>query len=164
VSDPARAIGDRQDGGLAVRCFEGRDQCDARGLVLAGLGEHFGSIDESLNPDLDDIEGSFLGQGHDFFVGELNGHLVGTCGVLYESPSEGRIVRMSVARHARRSGVASALLTRAIEAVRARSGHAVVARTQPEWRAAVAFYRQAGFEPYDADPIDVHLRLALSSA
>jgi hypothetical protein len=28
--------------------------------ILNGLAEHFGSIDESRNPDLDDIEKSYL--------------------------------------------------------------------------------------------------------
>ena len=34
--------------------------------------------------------------------------------------------------------------------------------TQPEWEGAVAFYRSAGFEPYDRDPVDVHLRRFLT--
>lgn len=41
---------------IKVRPFETRDQVAARKLILSGLGEHFGFIDERLNPDLDDIE------------------------------------------------------------------------------------------------------------
>ena len=41
--------------GIVVRRFAPADQDAARRLILEGLGAHFGSIDESLNPDLDDI-------------------------------------------------------------------------------------------------------------
>ncbi|CAA9269377.1 MAG: hypothetical protein AVDCRST_MAG93-2561, partial [uncultured Chloroflexia bacterium] len=40
---------------LAIRPFTPADQKAARDLVLDGLGEHFGWIDTSRNPDLDDI-------------------------------------------------------------------------------------------------------------
>ena len=37
---------------MLIRAFEPRDQAAARQLILAGLGEHFGWIDETCNPDL----------------------------------------------------------------------------------------------------------------
>src|SRR5690242_17481186 len=42
-------------GPLVLRQFAPHDASAMRQLVLAGLGDHFGIIDETMNPDLDDI-------------------------------------------------------------------------------------------------------------
>jgi hypothetical protein len=65
---------------LRLRPFERGDQEAARQLILTGLGEHFGWIDESCNPDLDDILVNFTRPGHLFVVAEEDGELVGTGG------------------------------------------------------------------------------------
>ena len=56
------------EGELCIRSFEVGDQEQARWLILEGLGEHFGYIDETLNPDLDDILHNYIIPGHDFVV------------------------------------------------------------------------------------------------
>src|SRR5215469_12477663 len=65
-----------------IRPFVPGDQDAARRLILAGLGEHFGFIDPSYNPDLDDIQANYVAGGHVFVVAELDGALVGTAGLL----------------------------------------------------------------------------------
>ena len=40
----------------------------------------------------------------------------------------------------------------------AAGAHEVIAYTQPEWAAAMAFYVEHGFEPYGRVDIDVHLK------
>ena len=87
--------------------------------MLQGLAEHFGFIDPSLNPDLHDIESSFITAGHSFFVAEYDGNVIGTVGLLFES-RRARIVRMSVDKDHRKTGIASALLARCVEATRSR--------------------------------------------
>ena len=77
---------------MVVRPFETRDQTAARSLVLEGLGEHFGFIDESLNPDLDDIQASYPAAGHVFLVAESEGSIDGTAGLLFEAPDVARVV------------------------------------------------------------------------
>src|SRR5579883_3043906 len=49
-----------------IRPFVPPDQQAARVLILRGLGEHFGWIDETCNPDLDDIAATYTGAGHLF--------------------------------------------------------------------------------------------------
>lgn len=149
---------------MVVRPFETRDQAAARGVVLEGLGEHFGFIDASLNPDLEDIAASYLAAGQLFLVAEAEGSIVGTAGLLFESAGEARIVRMSVRSTHRRRGVATALLDALIEEARGRSLAALVARTEPHWDDATSFYARSGFEPFAEDEIDVHLRLPLRPA
>lgn len=45
---------------LHIRPFTIHDQAAARTLILNGLGEHFGLIDETFTPDLNDITASYL--------------------------------------------------------------------------------------------------------
>ena len=147
---------------IRVRPFDSSDQKDARRIVLEGLGEHFGAVDESLNPDLNDIQSSFIGAGNDFYVAEADGRIVGTAGLLFEF-NRSRIVRMSVEKHHRRNGIAKALLSRCIERSRQRSFPEIVAFTEPHWTDAVGFYRRSGFSQYGSDEVDIHLRLSLET-
>jgi hypothetical protein len=63
---------------VEVRAFQRSDQGRARELIESGLGEHFGYVDADANPDLQDIDSSYLSLGHAFFVAEVSGQLVGT--------------------------------------------------------------------------------------
>lgn len=148
---------------ILVRRFEPSDQDQCQQLILNGLGEHFGFIDESRNPDLHDIAQSYLSSGHDFYVAERDGQVVGTVGVLFE-PGRARIVRMSVARNHRQQGVATALLKKCIERARDHGVPDMVAFTEPHWSDAVGFYLALGFVKYGSDAEDIHLRLSLRDA
>ena len=68
---------------------------------------------------------------------------------------------MSVLECHRKSGIASALLAKCIEATRLRGLAELVAFTEPHWPDAVGFYTARGFKQYDRDDIDIHLRLSL---
>jgi GNAT superfamily N-acetyltransferase len=142
---------------LTVRVFRGSDQGAARALIEDGLGEHFGFVDRDANPDLIDIEASYSEPNGAFLVAEADGRIVGTTGLLLEA-GRARLVRVGVAREARRTGVASALLDKAIELAAAAGIRELIAHTQPEWVAAMAFYRAHGFTPHGRDDVDVHLR------
>ena len=148
---------------MVVRTFEARDQEAARNVILEGLGEHFGVIDESLNPDLDDIQASYISSGQVFLVSESEGSITGTAGLLFEIPGVARIVRMSVRSSLRRNGIATALLGALIKETQARSLSALVAHTEPHWTDATSFYKRSGFEQFAEDDVDVHLRLKLSA-
>jgi GNAT superfamily N-acetyltransferase len=145
---------------FVIRRFSRRDQRVARRLVLEGLGEHFGVINETLNTDLNDIHQAYIAAGHEFFLAEFDDAIVGTVGLVFE-PKCARIVRMSVARSHRRRGVAKALLNRCIETARSHRLPEIIAFTEPHWRDAVAFYTGAGFHEYGRDGVDIHLRLTL---
>lgn len=152
------------DPGVLIRSFSRADQRAARALILAGLGERFGRIDESLNPDLDDIGRAYLDAGHLFFVAERGGRLVGTCGLRDEPGGAARVLRMSVARSERRRGVASALLNACVDAARARGRAELRVATEPHWEEAVRFYLARGFRRRGADAVDVQLALPLAEA
>lgn len=146
---------------IVIREFTTSDQNIARAIVLEGLGEHFGFIDESMNPDLRSISDSYLAHGHVFLVAELDGDVVGTAGLRFDGADHARIVRMSVCRAYRRRGVAQSLLARVIQVAKLRALSELVVATQPEWPDAMGFYRAAGFVVHGRDDVDVHMRLPL---
>ncbi len=51
---------------IHLRPFCAADQDAAGALILLGLGEHFGDLDPSLNPDLHNITVSYLDCGQAF--------------------------------------------------------------------------------------------------
>ena len=42
---------------ITIRPFQSEDQQQVRDLILTGLEEHWGSLDPSKNPDLENIQG-----------------------------------------------------------------------------------------------------------
>lgn len=136
---------------LHIRPFEPRDQDAVRRLILAGLGEHFGWIDETRNPDLDDIETNYLKRDYIFIVAEIDGKIVGTGALLTESQNVGRIVRMSVSKAHRRNGIGRALVTHLLSIARQKSFSQVRVATTPGWQDAIRFYRRCGFNEYERD-------------
>lgn len=146
---------------FTIRPFELTDQDAAHRLIQAGLGEHFGWIDKSLNPDLNDIAASYTARNHVFFVAELDGKLVGTGALLAESPETGRIARVSVAPSYRRQGIGSALVKQLIDAARCKGIKQIRVETNVGWEDAIGLYRDCGFHEYGRDEIGVHLQLAL---
>jgi GNAT superfamily N-acetyltransferase len=144
---------------IVVRPFEARDQRAARAVILAGLGEHFGAIDETLNPDLNDIAASYGGAA--FLVACDGDEIVGT-GALTPRPDGVAIVsRMSTAAAHRRRGVAREVLSRLVDAARERGCTRVVLGTNIDWEDAIAFYRAFGFEEMRRTPTGVLFELVL---
>ncbi len=132
-----------------LRPFVPADQSAARALILAGLGERFGSIDETRNPDVDDIAAEYLAQGHIFLMAEQAGALVGTGALRCESDGVTcQLVRVSVRRDRRRQGIARALVEALLAEARKRGRRRVWVETDEPWRDAIALYERLGFTDY----------------
>jgi ribosomal protein S18 acetylase RimI-like enzyme len=128
---------------LIIRPFEATDQDAARSLILEGLRGHFGFIDETMNPDLDDIASTF--SDGVFLVAEIGGRIAGTGGLLFRDDSRCQIVRMSTGAPYRRRGVASALLSELIALARDRGAPSVFLATNLDWQDAIGLYRSSAF-------------------
>jgi ribosomal protein S18 acetylase RimI-like enzyme len=156
---------------IIIRPFTPADQPAARQLILAGLGEHFGFIDETANPDLDDITAHYPACGAPFLVAEDvptsildgKGPIVGTAALVAEDASTGRIVRVSVDRALRRCGLGRTLLDALIVCAQQRGMTALLVETNHDWADAVGFYRGQGFVPYDQDDVSIYMRRELSA-
>ncbi len=130
---------------LLLRPFRPDDQQAVRELVLNGLGEHFGVIDATLNPDLDDIQSTYVDSGGLFIVAEIDRCIVGTGALIEEEPGVGRLVRMSVAAAFRGQGIGRALVRHLLDAARERGYARVVCETNHDWSDAIGLYRSCGF-------------------
>jgi GNAT superfamily N-acetyltransferase/uncharacterized damage-inducible protein DinB len=148
---------------LTIRDFTPRDQIVTRRLVLAGLGDHFGTIDETMNPDLDDIATHYLAPGHRFVLAERDGALVGAGALIEEAPDTGRLVRMSVDRAHRSQGIGRALVNHLLAEARTRGYRRVVIETNDDWRDAIGLYRACGFTEFDRRDGEIHMALELIS-
>jgi GNAT superfamily N-acetyltransferase len=150
-----------QDTKFRIRPFVAADQEAARRHILNGLGEHFGFIDETRNPDIDDILGHYISSGQAFIIAEMDGVVVGTGALISEAAQIGRIVRMSVGREMRRQGIARALMARLIEIARERGYNRLVLETNIGWEDAIGFYQRCGFREYDRVGGLTHMALNL---
>ncbi len=144
---------------IIIRDLTPPDQPAARRLILAGLEEHWGWLDLSLNPDLDDISSSYAGE--TFLTAWLGGVLAGTGALVREADGVGRIVRMSVNRSIRRQGIGRALLDELVQRARQRGFHTLVLETTATWQDARGLYASYGFEFIEEREGDAHFQLAL---
>lgn len=144
-----------------IRQFELHDQDTVRRLILIGLGEHFGWIDELRNPDLNDIETNYIKQGHSCIVAEIDGRVVGTGALLTESKDVGRIVRVSVNKSNRRNGIGRALVTQLLAIARQKGFTRVCVATTSGWQDAIGLYQHCGFTEYERNDEDIQFVIAL---
>ena len=128
-----------------LRRFAPADQDAARCLILEGMKGHWGEVDESLNPDLLDIAGSFRDGA--FWVAAQDGRVIGTGGWRWRAPRTVEITRMSVAATCRRSGVGRALLQRLMRDACDRGATRVCLETNAGWSGEIAFYEASPFGP-----------------
>ena len=144
---------------IRIAPFRPQDQQAARQLILRGLAEHFGWVDEDRNPDLDDIARTFA-DGH-FVVARLEGAIVGTGGFLPVSEDTVQIHRVSVSTDRRRHGIGSAIFGSLLGAARDRGVARVILETTETWSEVIAFWQHNGFRPFDHRDGDIYLRLQL---
>lgn len=147
---------------ITIRSFTPEDAAAMRELVLAGLGDHWGEIDYSLNPDLDDITGVYHETGAAILIAERDGEIVG-CGILVDEPPEaGRLVRMSVRSDQRGQGLGKRLVFALIDEARARGHTRAVCETTDTWQDAITLYQRCGFTDVARRDGDVHFELTLA--
>jgi GNAT superfamily N-acetyltransferase len=123
--------------------FRAEDQAAVRELILAGLEEHWGQIDPSLNPDLDDFATAY-GAGTTILAWSGD-TIVGTGTVMPRAATSSEVVRMSVARDHRRRGIGRLILDALVAAAAESGAQRVILETTAAWDDAVTFYRSFGF-------------------
>ena len=145
---------------IHVRSFRAADQEAARNLILAGMEERWGWLDETKNRDLDDIGASYANECFLVAIGE--GEVQGTGGLIHEKEGVVRIVRMSVARSWRRQGVGGRLLEALLTEARAAGYRRVVLETEPDWTDALSFYKAHGFQSLGVRDGNMHFTMDLA--
>lgn len=146
---------------LIIRPFQPADQAAIKQLILDGLAGHWGTLDPTLNPDLNDIANSYRGE--TFLVAVQKGTIVG-CGALVEEEGMagyGRIVRMSVSQENRRQGIGQLILHHLQLAGKQRHFRKIVLETTQTWTEVVAFYQANGFEIIGCYNGDTHFEKSI---
>lgn len=124
--------------------FQSEYQAEVKNLVLAGLAEHWGTLDPNKNPDLDDIG---LAYANAFFlVAWQNNKVIGTGALVPKSNDTAEIVRMSVAANMRRNGIGRKILQRLCEHAKSNGYKRLVLETTETWHEVIEFYKKFGFQ------------------
>jgi putative acetyltransferase len=124
--------------------FKPAYQAEAKNLILAGLVEHWGTLDPTKNPDLDDISSSYAnGQ---VLVAIHDEEVIGTGAIVPKDNKTAEIVRMSVATNMRRKGIGKVILNQLCDYARSIGCRRVVLETTDSWHEVIAFYKRYGFQ------------------
>ncbi len=139
--------------------FDSRHQNDAARLINTGLGEHFGFVDESMNPDLYDIGSSY--RKGDFLVALDGEQVVATGALVPIKPKMGRIARMHTASEYRRCGIATQILNALEQRATTRGFRSLVRETNLDWMNAIAFYMRNGYAELGRNDVGIRFGKSL---
>jgi putative acetyltransferase len=117
--------------------------------VLAEFGLTFGQGSET-DAQLADLPGSYESPGGRFWVAEVGGALIGTCGVFPVEEGVLELRKMYLTPAARGHRLGRRLLDEAVAFARARGARLLVLDTTEQMTGAIAFYEANGFLRDDA--------------
>jgi ribosomal protein S18 acetylase RimI-like enzyme len=146
---------------IKIREFQVSDQAVVKELVLQGLGEHFGRINPDLNPDLNDINHTYVAAGHYFVVAEIDDLIIGGAALIKEKPHTGRIVRVTVSPRQRRAGIGRKLIEHLLQTAVEKQYRQILVETNHDWYDAIRLYERCGFREFDRDEESIYLSLTL---
>jgi GNAT superfamily N-acetyltransferase len=147
---------------IILQSFQPADQAEVKALILAGLVEHWGVLDPTKNPDLEDIAASYSTA--TFLVARHEGRIIGSGALLPRADNAAEVVRMSVASDWRRKGVGSKILTALIDHARQAGLQRVILETTATWQEVIDFYLASGFRITHYQDGDVYFALELENA
>jgi len=140
--------------------FRPENQAKVKSLILTGLTEHWGTLDTSKNPDLDDIGLTYANAV--FLVAWQNNKIIGTGALVPKSSDTAEIVRMSVAANMRRNGIGEKILQRLCEHAEFNGYKRLVLETTDTWHEVIEFYKKFGFQITHYLDGDVYFALDIS--
>ena len=151
--------GDMNNLDINISPFRPENQAQVKSLILAGLGEHWGTVDPSKNPDLNDISSTYANA--TFLVAWLQDKIVGTGALVPRPDGVAEIVRMSVAQDLRRRGVGRLILQQLVERTQAAGYRQIILETTAMWHEVIEFYQRCGFRITHYRDGDVYFALDL---
>ncbi len=131
-------------GELGFEELDSDNQSEVRSLILAGLSDHWGVVNETLNPDLNDMTSRYAG-GRTVLLRNDTGQLIGTGTIMPRGQDKAEILRMSVSRSARRQGVGRLIVEELLATARRWKVETVVLETTSSWDQVISFYLDCGF-------------------
>jgi putative acetyltransferase len=129
---------------MFIREFESKDQMPAKALIYIGLSQYFDVIDETLNPDVDDLASSFADGC--FLIGELGRQLIATGGYKKVDENTVKIERVFIHPNYRRLGLASQVVNALFNQAQKSGYKRIVLETTSTWDTAIQFWLKHGFQ------------------
>ena len=145
---------------IEVKAFQKQDQSIVKSLILDGLVEHWGFLDEGKNPDLDDIATTYADG--TFLVAWRNDEIIGTGAFKPHSATQVEIVRMSVKKDWRRQGIDRQILDELCQRAAQAGYEEVILETTETWQDVIDFYLSYGFTITHYLDGDVYFRKSLN--
>ena len=144
---------------IEILPFRHEDQSTVKALILSGLGEHWGKIDPTKNPDLDDIAQTY--ESDVFLVAWVDGAIVGSGALIHRTEDTAEIVRMSVAKEFRRHGIGRKILEELYDIAIGRGYNKLILETTETWQETIEFYLSFGFRITHHQDGDAYFSLLL---
>jgi len=129
---------------ITIVPFNAAYQAEAKDLIVTGLVEHWGTLDPSKNPDLDDIRSSYASGL--FLVALKESIVIGTGAIIPRPGNSAEIVRMSVAVNMRRNGIGNMILNQLCDHARSIGWKKIILETTETWLEVITFYKRYGFQ------------------
>ncbi|MBN1304839.1 MAG: GNAT family N-acetyltransferase [Anaerolineales bacterium] len=145
---------------FVIRPFQPEDQAAVKNLILNGLVEHWGSLDMTKNPDLNDIANTYANA--IFLVACCRGVIIATGACVPCMEKQAEIKRMSVHKDWRRNGLGTRILQELLTRARKAGFERIILETTETWTEVVAFYQGAGFQVTHYRDGDVYFALELN--
>ena len=146
---------------INLKPFHTTDQPATKALILDGLVEHWGFLDEGKNPDLDDIATSYADG--TFLVAWQDDEIIGTGAFKPHSATQVEIVRMSVKKELRRQGIGLKILDELCQRAAQAGYEEVILETTETWQDVIEFYLNYGFGITHHQDGDAWFRMKLTS-
>jgi GNAT superfamily N-acetyltransferase len=130
---------------LKLETINQNTQYMAKQIIYQGLFERFGNIIESFIPDTHHLYQTFIEKGDSFVIGQYHGLYVCTGGLVQESETVGRIVRVSVLKDFRGKGFAKKVIEHLEAVALTKSLTEIVLETNENWDSAIGLYQKMGY-------------------
>jgi len=144
---------------IVILPFQPGDQEKVKELILDGLSEHWGQLDLTKNPDLNNIAVTYAQDV--FLVAWLEDKIVGTGALVHRSDEFAEIVRMSVVKEMRKKGVGRLILQKLIEIAEEKGYRKIILETTNTWHEVIEFYLKCRFTITHAQDGDVYFEMIL---
>ena len=135
---------------MEIRAYEGKDSVGVKNLILSVLEKEY-PFDKTAykDTDMNDVTGTYSGEGNAFFVAETGGSIVGIVGVKKERDETALLRRLFVDERYREKGIGTSLLKKATDFCRSKSYEEMIFRTTDRMSQAMDLCRKAGFKEKD---------------
>ncbi|MGB2705659.1 MAG: GNAT family N-acetyltransferase [Candidatus Omnitrophota bacterium] len=135
---------------MEAREYKYEDSQEVKNLILSILEKEY-PFDRSVyrDTDINDVSGTYGGEGDSFFVIEKDKKIVGTVGIKKDTPQSALLRRLFVDENHRKRGLGTMLLKRAIDFCKSNDYKEIIFRATDRMSQAMSLCKKMGFKEKD---------------